>query len=72
MKPSTLALSGGLGASNIWNMNAVADRVIRRDPMIGVEFRDGKKEEFWKDELKSCGMRLAKPVDAVTKKIKKT
>lgn len=25
------------------------------DPMIGVEFRDGTKEEFWKDELVSVG-----------------
>jgi hypothetical protein len=39
--------------------------------MIGVEFRDRKTEEFWKDELRSCRPRSAKPIDAATKKTNK-
>ena len=41
------------------------------DPMIGVQFRGGEGEEFWKEELRRCGSQSVEPISSAAKKLDK-
>jgi hypothetical protein len=62
---------GRIGSVKYLEYECGCGQTYPHDPMIGVEFRDRKTEEFWKDELGSFRPRSAKPVDAATKETNK-
>lgn len=46
-----IELSGQEGIIKYFNYDCGCGQTYPNDPMIGVEFSGGKKEEYWKEEL---------------------
>jgi hypothetical protein len=48
------ATRGRIGFVNYFEYNCGCGQAYPGDPMVGVMFRDGTTEEFWKEELDCC------------------